>query len=236
MKTDTESESDPIFRTGTAFVVVGLLVIAAIWYVFLRPTADSYEPPATIPLASASANATIYELVPGESGVRFTLDELLRGQPKTVVGVTGLISGQIALDLADLGTAQVGVIQINARSFYTDDVFRDESLHTFIINSPTYPLVTFSPTQIDGLPEQIGLGDTAVFTLTGNLTIRDITRSVTFDCTAVPVTPTRLEGSAATTINRADFDLAIPQVTQVANVAEELLIEIDFVATAVEGE
>ncbi|MEJ2749515.1 MAG: YceI family protein [Anaerolineae bacterium] len=232
MKTD--SDSDTTFRTGAAFVVVGFLVIAAIWYVFLRPSNDRYEQPAAIPITTANANETIYELVPGESGVRFTIDELLRGQPKTVVGVTGLVSGQIALDLNDLSTAQVGVIQINAPSFYTDDVFRDESLHTFIIDSPTYPLVTFTPTQIDGLPAQIGVGETAVFTITGDLTIRDITRPVTFDCTAVPVSPMRLEGSAAATINRADFDLNIPQVPQVANVDQEFLIEMDFVATAVE--
>jgi polyisoprenoid-binding protein YceI len=232
MKTD--SDSDPTFRTGAAFVVVGFLVIAAIWYVFLRPADDRFEQPAALPITTARTNETIYELVPGESGVRFTMDELLRGQPKTVVGATKLVSGQIALDLTDLSTAQVGVIQINARSFYTDDVFRDEALHTFIIDSPAFPLMTFTPTRIDGLPEQIAVGETAVFTLTGDLTIRDITQPVTFDCTAVLTTPTRLEGSAAATIRRADFNLVIPQVTQVANVDEELLIEIEFVATAVE--
>ncbi len=232
MKTD--SDSDTTFRTGAAFVVVGFLVIAAIWYIFLRPADDRYAQPAAIPITTANSNETIYELVPGESGVRFTMDELLRGQPKTVVGVTRLISGQIALDLTDLSTAQVGVIQINARSFYTDDAFRDEALHTFIIDSPTFPLMTFTPTHIDGLPEQIAVGETAVFTLTGDLTIRDITQTVVFDGTADLTTPTRLEGHAAATISRADFNLVIPEVPQVANVDDAFLIEIEFVATAVE--
>ena len=232
MKTDTAADST--FRSGAIWVVVGFLVIAAIWYFFLRPAEEKYEPPATIPITTAGAKATIYELVPGESGVRFTMDELLRGQPKTVVGVTGLVSGQIALDWADLSTAQVGIIQANARSFFTDDIFRDEALHMFIIDSQTFPLVRFSPSRIDGLPERIEVGETAVFTLTGDLTIRDITRTATFDGTAVLVSPTRLEGSAAATIRRADFELVIPRVTQVANVDEEFLIEIEFVATAVE--
>jgi polyisoprenoid-binding protein YceI len=231
MKTNTEPE--PAFRASAAFVIVGFLIIAGIWYLFLRPSEEKYEQPAVVPITTAGTAATIYELVAAESGIRFTMDELLRGQPKTVVGATRLVSGQIALNLADLSTAQIGVVQVNARSFFTDDVFRDEALHTFIIDSQTYPLVTFTPTSIDGLPEQIGVGETAVFTLTGDLTIRDITRPVTFDCTAVPISSTRLEGSAAATVSRSDFGLVIPQVTQVANVDEEFLIEIEFVAAAV---
>ena len=233
MKTEIKTETDPTFRAGAAFLIVGFLVIAGIWYLFLRPTEERYEQPATIPIATVRSTAVIYEIVADESGVRFTMDELLRGQPKTVVGVTRLVSGQIALDLADLSTAQVGIIQANARSFFTDDVFRDEALHTFIIDSQAFPLVTFTPTDITGLPAQIKVDDTAVFTLTGDLTIRDITQSVSFDCTAVPISPTRIEGSAAATISRTDFNLVIPEVPQVANVDEEFLIEIDFVATAV---
>ncbi len=234
MKTKTKTEVDATFRGGATLLILGVIVIGAIWYAFLRPSEDKKEPPPTIPIAAASDGATIYELVPGESGVFFTLGELLRGQPVTVVGATGLVSGQIALDWADASSAQVGVIQINARSFYTDDIFRDEALHTFIIDSPAFPLATFTPTSIDGLSGQIEAGETAVFTIVGNLAIRDITQEVTFMVTAVPISPTRLEGRAEATINRADFDLIIPEVPKVANVDEAVLIEIEFVGTAVE--
>lgn len=227
-----QTESDPTFRTGAAFVVVGFLIIAAIWYLFLRPSDERYEMPPTVPITTAVPGNTIYELVPGQSGVRFTMDELLRGRPKTVEGVTGLVSGQIALDLADLSTAQVGIIQANARSFYTDDTFRDEALHSVIIDSLAYPLVVFTPEAITGLPGQVEVGETAVFTLTGNLTIKDRTEPVNFECKAVPTDPTRLEGHCAATISRANFGLVIPEVPQVAAVDEAFLIEIDFVAAA----
>jgi len=233
MNAETNPETDSTFRGGATLLILGVIAIGAIWYVFLRPPAEKKEPPPTIPLAAVSDQATIYELVPGESGVRFTLDELLRGQPKTVLGVTGLVSGQLALNLDDLAATQVGVIQANARSFYTDDIFRDEALHTFIIDSLAFPVVAFAPTSIDGLSGQIGMGETAVFTITGDLTIRDITQEVTFAVTAVPISPTRLEGRASSTINRADFDLIIPEVAKVANVDEAVLIEIDFVGMAV---
>ncbi len=228
------NETDSTFRGGATLLILGIILIGAIWYSFLRPSDEQKVPPPTLPITAVPDGATIYELIPGESGVRFTLGELLRGQPVTVIGATGLVSGQIALDWADVSSAQVGVIQINARSFYTDDIFRDEALHTFIIESPTYPLAAFTPTSIEGLPEQIAVGETAVFTIVGNLTIRDITQETTFAVTAVPISPTRLEGRAEATVNRADFNLVIPQVAKVANVDEAVLIEIDFAATAVE--
>ncbi|MCP4423669.1 MAG: YceI family protein [Chloroflexi bacterium] len=236
MKTEPEikTETDPVFRGGATLLILGVIVIGAIVYVFFRPSTNKNEPPPTIPITNISDKATIYELVPGESGVRFTLGELLRGQPVTVIGANGLVSGQIGLDWNDAANAQMGVIQANARSFYTDDIFRDEALHAWIISSQEFPLVAFAPTNIDGLPEKIGVGEKAVFTIAGDLTIRDITQRVTFEATAVPISPTRLEGQAAATINRADFDLIIPNVPKVANVDEAVLIEIEFAATAVE--
>lgn len=236
MDNEKEKEFDSTFRSGAAFVVVGFLIIAAIWYVFLRPSEERAEQPPTIPIAAANTNATIFELAPGMSSIRFEIDEVLRGQPVTVLGLTRLVSGQIALDPTDLSTAQVGTIQANALSFYTDDAFRDEALHTFIIDSQTYPLITFTPTEIVGLPEQIVVGETAVFTLTGDLTIRDITRTVTFDCSAELVSANQMDGQATATISRADFDLVIPEVPQVASVDENFSVEIKFVAEAVGDE
>jgi polyisoprenoid-binding protein YceI len=64
------------------------------------------------------------------------------------------------------------------------------------------------------------------------LTIRDVTRDVTFDVTVTPTAETRLEGTATTTIRYADYGITIPQVRQVASVAEEVRLEIDFVAAA----
>ena len=53
-----------------------------------------------------------------------------------------------------------------------------------------------------------------------------------FDVTAVPVSDTRIEGSAATTIQRADFNLFVPSATGVAGVEEDVILEIDFTAEA----
>ena len=49
-----------------------------------------------------------------------------------------------------------------------------------------------------------------------------------------PVSETRIEGSAHATVLRADYGLQIPNAPGVANVSEEVGLEIDFVATAVQ--
>jgi polyisoprenoid-binding protein YceI len=180
--------------------------------------------------------ATLFEITTAESEVRFTLDELLRGQPKKVVGGTNQVAGQIALDPTNLATTQVGTIQIEARTFYTDNEFRNEALNSFILASTDFPFISFEPTAIRRLPETIVVGETAVFDVSGDLTIRDVTRPITFAVTAVLASPTRLEGSAATSVNRTDFGLVIPNAPGVADVAEVVLLEVDFVATAVNGQ
>ena len=70
--------------------------------------------------------------------------------------------------------------------------------------------------------------------MTGDLTIREITNEVVFEVTATAVSELRLEGTAVSTILRSEYDLNIPEVEAVANVSDEVLLEIDFVGTAVE--
>ncbi|NTV65960.1 MAG: YceI family protein, partial [Oscillochloris sp.] len=43
---------------------------------------------------------------------------------------------------------------------------------------------------------------------------------------------TRLSGSATTTVSRADYGLDIPSVPMVANVSEQVKIEISFMAAS----
>lgn len=179
-----------------------------------------------------SAAPLIYEIDPAASQVRFELDELLRGNPITVVGRTDQVAGQIAADLNDLSTVQVGEIRINARTLATDNDFRNRALKNEILDTGDFEFITFSPTVVNGLPDSAAVGDTLEFTIDGDLTIRDITLPVTFTVTASPVSETQLTGSATTTIAREDFNLTIPTVPNVADVEEEVELYIDFVANA----
>lgn len=180
----------------------------------------------------APESLRIYTISQTESQVRFELDEDLRGERKTVVGVTNQIAGEIALDLADLTTARVGVIQINARTLVTDNNLRNRAIQNEILDTGQYEFITFNPRNIIGLPPSIGIGEEATFTIEGDLTIRNISQPVTFTVIARAVSSDKIVGSARAVINREDFELSIPSVPNVANVEEEVELYIDFVANA----
>jgi len=174
----------------------------------------------------------VYQISQAESQVRFQLDEDLRGARTTVVGATDQVAGEIALDLNDLSTAQMGVLQINARTLATDNNFRNRAIQNEILQTGSYEFITFTPTAINGLPASATVGEAITFTIDGDLTIRDVTQPVTFTVVATPVTETQLAGTASAVIVRADYNLAIPSVPNVANVEEEVELYIEFVANA----
>jgi polyisoprenoid-binding protein YceI len=180
---------------------------------------------------TAESQPIIAQIVQAESQARFVIDEVLNNAPKTVVGVTDQVAGEIAVDAQDPSKTRVGVIQVNARTLATDSEFRDRAIKNRILNTDQYEFVTFTPTEITGLPETGAVGQTYTFQIVGDLQVRDVTRQVTFDVTATPTSETRLEGKAQTTIRYADWNITIPQVRQVASVSDQLRLEIDFVAT-----
>ena len=197
----------------------------------MTPTEEPTEEPME-EAAVASDGVIVFTIVQAESEVRFTLDELLSGIPTTVVGATDQVAGEIAIDPTAPANSQVGVILINARTFVTDNNFRNRAINNEILETDEFEFVNFTPTSVIGFPENPAVGEPLEFQIIGDLTIRDITHEVTFDVTVTAASETRLEGSASAMIARTDFDLQIPNVPRVADVDEEVLIEIDFVAVA----
>jgi polyisoprenoid-binding protein YceI len=180
--------------------------------------------------AGPEGELRFYRIDPARSEVRFQLSEDLRGQRTTVIGVTNQVAGELALNLADLSTARVGIVQINARGLATDNSFRNRAIANEILESGRFELITFEPAGLDGLPASAAVGQEVAFTIRGDLTIRDISQPVTFAVTAVALSETEIGGTATATVTRQAFDLRIPSVPNVANVDEEVLLTIDFVA------
>ena len=163
--------------------------------------------------------------------MRFNIFEQLRGQPKDVIGASNQIAGEVAVDLNDLSTAQMGEIVINARTLETDDGRRNQAIRNRILFTDQFEFINFKPTQISGLSGSAAPGQSFTFQVTGDLTIKDVTKPVTFDITMMVESPDRLAGSAKATIARADFNLNVPSVPFVANVGETMTLETDFVLT-----
>lgn len=192
----------------------------------------------TVAPAAAEAEAGArrrYRISGADSEVRFILDEMLRGEPTTVVGRTDQVAGEVLVDFAAPASSELGTLVINARTLATDNEFRNRALRSDILQSARdeFELITFTPTALTGLPASAADGDTVTFTVTGDLTIRDITHPETFTVQAT-VSAAQVSGSASAVVRRADYNLVIPNVPGVAEVSEEVLLEIDFVALPVE--
>ena len=180
--------------------------------------------------ASVAASAVVASIVADESEARFVIDEVLNNAPKTVIGTTKQIAGELAVDPGDPTKSRVGTIQVNARDLTTDSDFRNRAIKNQILQTDQYELITFEPTELTGLPTSGAVGQTYTFQMNGNLTIKDVTKPVTFDVTVTPESETRLTGTATATIKYADWGITIPQVRQVASVSDDVRLELDFVA------
>ena len=165
--------------------------------------------------------------------VRFVIFEELRGEPFRVVGVTTEVVGRVRMDLSDLARSQMGEILINARTFVTDSSNRNRAIRGPILAAEQYEFITFSPSEIIGLSGAAETEGEWSFSVTGELTVRDITRPVTFEVVARWAADDRLQGEASATVLRSDFDLQIPSVAFVANVADEVRLELDFTAAPI---
>ena len=195
------------------------------------PTAAPQEESAA-ESAEMPGTGQTFVIVAEVSEARFSIDELLFGQPKTVIGTTNAITGEITVDAANPAASVIGPIQVEAGTFVTDNDRRNGAIRRFILQSNQHQFVTFSSTELSGMPDSVAVGDDIDFEVTGELTVRDVTNPVLFIVTLQVVSETELRGSAATIVVRDDFDLTIPQVPNVANVGEEFIVEFDFVARA----
>jgi polyisoprenoid-binding protein YceI len=220
-------------------LAVGLTVLAAVVilfgvvaYSYLKPAEAASGPIQTTAIAQTAAGSTTYTIQQSSSEASFTIDEVLNGSPKSVVGTTDQVSGEIALDLSDTSTAQVGTIQINARTLTTDSDQRNNAIKNMILDTNDNEYITFAPTSVVGLPTSVTVGQSYTFQMVGQLTVAGQAHEATFDVTVTATDASTLQGSATTTIAYADWGISVPNVPVVTGVADTTTLAFDFVATA----
>jgi polyisoprenoid-binding protein YceI len=183
---------------------------------------------------SQPGEVRLFTIDSSRSEVLFILDEELFGTPTTVIGRNSDVSGSVSIAMDDVSQVAISEIRIDARTLTTDNSRRNGAIARFILqsNEARFHYIVFTPTEIQGLPGSASTGETLNLTVLGDLTIRDVTKPVVFDLTVTAVTESELHGRGAAVVQRADFDLTIPSVPSVANVSEEVELQIEFVAVA----
>ena len=184
--------------------------------------------------ADAAASLQTFTFTSDGSEARFQINEMLFGNDKTVVGVTSDVSGEIRLDPENPAASEIGIITINARDLTTEGDRRNGAIRKFILQSDRdeFQYIVFTPTAIEGMPDAVTVGEPFTFQVTGDLTIRDVTQTETFDVSVTPNSESELSGLATTTVLRPDYALTIPEVPNVTGVQEEVILEFEFTAVA----
>ncbi|MFV1962689.1 MAG: YceI family protein [Acidimicrobiia bacterium] len=188
-----------------------------------------------VPTAETVGTVKTYVIDSSQSFAGFEIDEILRGSPNRVFGETDQVAGQIQIDLADLSAIQFSQIVINARTFTTDSERRDRAIRgPIILNSASdeFEFITLDVDSAIGLSGSVETGDVLSFLLAGDLTIKGVANKVTFEVSATVTDDSTIEGSVTTTVLRSDFGIGIPTVPGVADVSDEVALDIRFVAVA----
>jgi polyisoprenoid-binding protein YceI len=177
----------------------------------------------------------LFRIVSEESEARFSVYETF--PEGTAIGRTDQIAGDIIVDFNNPSNSQLGTIRINLRTLQTDDPDRDRSIRCCVLLTarPEYEFTDFVPTSFSELPSKVEFGQAIAFQVTGDLTLRGVTRPVTFEVNLTGIDADTLQGFATATVNRTDFSILndADNGFDYHGVENTVNLEFDFVARSV---
>lgn len=195
------------------------------------PTAEATPDPAGSPALLT------FTLVPEQSEARYRVREQLVGLslPSDAVGTTRQVSGQIVVDASGAIVREQSQIVVDLSTLQSDQSRRDRFIKGNTLETDRYPTAIFVPAEAPGFPAAIPTAGEVEFRLVGDLTVRDVTRSVTWEAEA-NFSEHEVRGSASTAITFAEFNMVQPRVGPVLSIEDPIRLEIDFVFTRSGGE
>ena len=199
------------------------------------PASEPAAPEPTLPSSAAEptepAEPAVQEMpAPGQvenvvfvigegSEATFTVNEKLARLelPNDAVMRTGDLSGNVYLD------GQASVIEINLHSLTSDQSRRDGYVRDRMF--PNDPVATFTVPDLGSLPEPIAVGEPITRQVEGQLSIRGITKPITFEVEA------RLDPEALFILGRTSFtwdelEIPPPNIPSRIQVKDEVRVEV----------
>lgn len=197
------------------------------------PTGLPSEPPTAEAMPSGAAPE--FTLSEGTIARYKVEEELANTGFFLATGETREVAGSIVFDAKGAVVAEESRIVVQAATLRTDSNRRDGYVRNRTLETDTYPEVVFVPTAIDGLPESIADARGNVeFTITGDLTVKDQTRTVTWNATANFAEDGTAMGFAGVEFTFDDFGMSKPRVAIVLSVEDTIRLELDFVGVITE--
>jgi polyisoprenoid-binding protein YceI len=169
-----------------------------------------------------------FVIVPEESEAKYVVRESLRGLTTNAVGTTRAIEGEV--HLTDIGLADTGAssFRVDLSTLASDEGMRDNFIKRNTLETAQFQYAEFVIEEISGFPASY-IPDTEVeLTLSGTLTIRDVSKPVTWAVKARQLGGT-LTAVADLTITFQDFGMSPPSVP-IATAEDAIQLQVVLVA------
>lgn len=169
---------------------------------------------------AASAQATSWKLDKVHSVVKFSVTHMVVSETE---GSFKLFDGTVDHTKADFSDAKVN-FTVDVNSISTDNEGRDKHLKSDdFFSAEKFPQMKFESTSMTPLGGN-------KYKLAGNLTIKDVTKPVTFDVTyggtITTSRGTKAGFKATTTINRFDYNLKWDRATEAGSLVVSKEVEV----------
>lgn len=201
-------------------LISGMIVMAAVLSAF-APSSRSNSPK-----VSSAIQGAVWALDKPHTNVKFSVSHLVISD---VDGTFKSFDGTMEASKPDYSDAKI-TFTVDVNSINTDNDMRDNHLKSDeFLNAAKYPQMKFVSTSFTPL------GDNK-YKLVGNLSIRDVTKSVTFDVkyggTVTAMGGTHAGFKATTRIDRFDYNLKWSKTTEsgglIAGKDVDITINVDF--------
>jgi polyisoprenoid-binding protein YceI len=185
----------------------------------------------TAPQAAGADGAVVLALDPASSKASYHAHEQLVGRnlPSEAVGTTTAVNGSIVLAADGSVVADQSRINVDLSKLASDESRRDNFIKGETLQTNRFPMATFVPRAAQGLPTPLPTSGEASFQLSGDLTVHNVTRPVTWQVTA-QFAGSSVTGSATTNVNITDFGMTPPKAGPVLSIDNGLGLELAFSA------
>jgi polyisoprenoid-binding protein YceI len=202
----------------------------------VNPTATTAGVAATSTPASGStatqspslpAGEILFNLVADKSSADYRVREQLArlALPSDAVGKTSQISGSVVVKPDGTIDSSLSKFTVDLSTLASDSGMRDGFVGRSILQTGQYPTAVFVPTKVTGLAWPLPQSGQLSFKVTGDLTVKDVTKPVTWDVTG-SIKNGVASGTAATTFTFEDFNLNQPSVPVVLSIQDHITLEV----------
>ncbi|MCL4300854.1 MAG: YceI family protein [Anaerolineae bacterium] len=183
--------------------------------------------------AEASASLRAFQIVPEQSEAAYQVQEEFFNRPVNIVnpiGRTQAIEGEFQLTISG-NQVQLADNQfiVDLRTLASDEARRDNRIRDEWLESNTYPWAEFKATTIEDFPANAAEGQDVSFKVTGDMTIREITKPQTFAVTA-RLDGDTFTGTATSYILMRDYGFEPPSILGMLEVTDGVTVTVNFTA------